>query len=102
MQMNEQQIENDIQAKDLIAPRITPDSIDALIVGEQYYVFPNTTTTICLLHLANGYTVTGESACVSSSNFDEEIGRHIARSNARDKIWSLEGYLLRNTLTMMG
>ena len=44
-------------------------------------------------------TVTGESACVSESNFDAELGRTIARQNAREKIWLLEGYLLRQKLT---
>ena len=51
--------------------------------------------TICILTLRNGYLVTGESACVSPENFDAEIGRQVARTNARDKVWLLEGYLLR-------
>ena len=36
---------------------------------------------------------------VEITYFDEEIGRSIARSNARDKIWQLEGYLLRERLS---
>lgn len=96
--MSEQSIELEIQAKGLNAPRLTPDLIDSCIVGEDYYVFPNTTVTICLLTLKNEYTVTGESACASVSNFDREIGRKIARENARDKIWALEGYLLKEKL----
>ena len=96
--MTEQAIEQEIQEKGLNAPRLTPENIDATIVGEQYFVFPGTTVTICLLTLANGFTVTGESACASPENFDEEIGRKIARTNARDKIWMLEGYLLKDKL----
>jgi hypothetical protein len=42
--------------------------------------------------------VTGESAAASPENYDEAIGRKIARDNARQKIWSLEGYLLREKL----
>ena len=61
-------------------------------------MFPGTTLTVCCLTLENGYTVTGESAAVSPENFDEEIGRKIARAEARDKIWALEGYLLRERL----
>lgn len=52
--------------------------------------------TICILELRNGFTVTGESACVSPENFDAEIGMKIARENARSKIWALEGYLLKD------
>lgn len=98
MSNTEQQIEQEIQDKGLTAPRITPEHIDNQIIGEQYFVFPGTTVTICLLQLVNGFTVTGESACASPENFDEEIGRKIAREQARDKIWALEGYLLKDKL----
>lgn len=98
VQSDEQVIEAQIQAKGLNAPRLTPADIDAQIVSEQYYVFPGTTMTVCLLALKNGFSVTGESAAASPENFDEQIGRDIARRNARDKIWSLEGYALRNKL----
>lgn len=98
MNSTEQQVENNIQAKGLNAPRLTPELIDATIVGEQFYVFPGTTTTVCCLTLKNGGTVIAESACISPANFNEEIGRDIAKRNAREKIWSLEGYLLRQRL----
>lgn len=96
--LDEKNIETEIVRKGLDAPRLTPASIDATIVGEQYHVFPSTTLTVCCLHLKNGFTVTGESACASPENFDPEIGRKIARQNAREKIWGLEGYLLREKL----
>jgi hypothetical protein len=44
--------------------------------------------------------VTGESAAASPANFDEAIGRKIARDNARNKIWALESYLLRSKLAV--
>lgn len=51
-----------------------------------------------MLVLKNGFTVTGESACASHENFDAEIGRKVAYENAREKIWMLEGYLLKEKL----
>lgn len=96
--MSEAAIEQEIQAKGLNAPRLTPEAIDATIVREQYHVFDGTTLTVCCLTLKNGYTVTGESAAASPENFDREIGRKIARQNAREKIWGLEGYLLKQRL----
>ncbi len=99
MSKDESAIESEIQAKGLNAPRLTPALIDSVIVGEDYYVFPNTTLTVCCLKLKNGFLVTGESAAASPENFDVDIGRKIARSNARDKIWALEGYLLREKLS---
>jgi hypothetical protein len=98
MSKDEQAVELEIQAKNLNAPRLTSEDIDATIAGEDYYVFPGTTLTVCCLKLKNGFAVTGESAAVSPENFDVEIGKKIARSNARDKIWALEGYLLREYL----
>lgn len=94
----EQEIEQEIRAKGLDAPRLTPDAIDAAIAGEQYHVFPGTTLTVCCLTLRNGFSVTGQSAAASPENFDAEVGRKIARAEARDKIWELEGYLLRERL----
>lgn len=94
----EKEIEQEIQAKNLNAPRLTPASIDAVIAGEDYHVFPGTPLTVCCLTLRNGFTVTGESAAASPDNFDVEIGRKIARENARNKIWALEGYLLKQKL----
>ncbi|TPE53302.1 hypothetical protein FJM51_03340 [Amaricoccus solimangrovi] len=98
MSDDEAKIEAEIQAKGLNAPRLNPAMIDAAIAGEQYHVFPGTTLTVCALTLRNGFIVTGESAAASPENFDEEIGRKIARDNARNKIWAFEGYLLRERL----
>lgn len=80
------------------APRVTEEQVDAVIVSEIYHVFPDTSLTICVLTLRNGYTVTGESACASPENFDAGLGQRLARAAARAKIWPLEGYLLRQRL----
>jgi len=53
---------------------------------------------VCVLTLKNGFTVTGESACASPENYNQEIGEKIAKENAVDKIWPLEGYLLKQKL----
>jgi Phage protein (N4 Gp49/phage Sf6 gene 66) family len=97
--MNEQDLEKEIQAKGLNAPRLTPDLIDAAIVQEQYYVFPGTTVTVACLTLKNGFNVTGYSACASPENFNLEIGAKVAKAQAREKIWDLEGYLLKEKLS---
>lgn len=96
--MTDCKIEKEIEEKGLTAPRVTPERLEEVIVSEQYHVFPNTTFTACLLTLENGYTVLGESACASKANFDADLGRKIARDNAKNKIWQLEGYLLRQKL----
>lgn len=98
MSKDEQAIEAEIKQKGLTAPRITPDDLDAEIVGEDYHVFPGSCLTICCLTLKNGFNVTGESACAIPQNFNAEIGQTIARKNAREKIWPLLGFRLRDQL----
>ncbi|MGH8037072.1 MAG: Gp49 family protein [Stenotrophomonas sp.] len=96
--MNDQTIEQEIQAKGLTAPRITPDDVAAAISGETYTVLPNGRTTVCQLTLSNGFTVEGISAAVSIENFDAEIGNKVARQNAVGKVWELLGFRLRDKL----
>lgn len=96
--MSDQLIEQEAQAKGLIAPHVTPQRIDQMIIAQDYHVVPGTTITICRLTLASGNQFSGESACASPENFDAELGRKIARDNAKQKIWALEGYALRERL----
>ena len=120
--MSDQQIEQEIQAKGLTAPRVTPDDIEANIASESYFTAadgycsnpcydpnghpheplpapaPLELLTFCVLVLRNGFTVTGESACASPENFNAELGRKIARQNAVQKIWPLMGYALKEQL----
>lgn len=94
----EEIVENEIQAKGLNNPRLVPDDIDNAIVSCTYTTLPSGKCVVCELTLKNGYTVRGESACVSKENFDMEIGKKISYTNAREKIWGLEGYLLQERL----
>lgn len=94
----DQELEYEIQNKELNAPRLTPAHIDSVMREIKYHKVPDTTTTICSIVLVNGFVVNGESAAASPENFDEEIGKKIAFENARDKIWMLEGYLLKQKL----
>lgn len=97
-QASEAQIEQEIQAKGLTAPRITPEQVDAQIQRVQFHVFEGSQLTVCCITLRNGFTVVGESACASPENFNAAIGEKIARDKAREKIWPLLGYALREQL----
>ena len=114
-------IEQEIKAKGLTAPRVTPDDLAANIASEHYFtaadgVMSNegqgkliiegidnyqalSLLTFCVLVLRNGFTVTGESACASPENFNAEIGRKIAFENAKQKILPLMGYALKQQLS---
>lgn len=93
-------VEAEIQRKGLTAPRITPADVEANIESAEYLRSGKngSTLTICILYLRNGFTVTGESACASPENFNAELGERIACDNAKQKIWALMGYALRERL----
>lgn len=108
-------IEQELQAKGLTAPRVTPADLAANIVSAHYFKASDGAKsggdviaercpaaldllTFCVLILKNGFTVTGESVCASPENFDAEIGRKIALENAMQKVWPLMGYALKQSL----
>jgi len=95
---NEAGVEELIQEKKLNAPRLRPEDIEAVIVMETYTKLPSGKCLICEMTLKNGFTVRGESACVSKENFDMDVGKMVSRDDAKSKIWQLEGYLLQQRL----
>ena len=128
MSTTNESIEQEIQAKGLTAPRVTSEDIEANIASEHYFTAAKGAygdgpwargetgpfgeegrkadaldlLTFCVLVLRNGFTVTGESACVSPENFDAEVGRKIARQSAVQKVWTLLGFALKERLHAEG
>lgn len=94
----DESVEQDIQRKGLTAPRVTLKMVEDAIAGETFTVLPSGRTTICELTLQNGFTVRGESSCVSIENFDAALGQRIAREDAKRTVWLLLGYGLREQL----
>lgn len=76
---------------------ITLEGLISIIADTEYAFFKNKQT-VCCLTLKNGFTVIGESACVDPANFDETIGKEIAKKDAINNMWMLEGYRLQNEL----
>jgi hypothetical protein len=101
--VSERAIEQMIQAKGLTAPRITPEDVDANIQCTE--VVEHTTPSGQVLRWAVlttqcGYAVSGKPSCsVSSENDNAELGCAIAIKNARDEMWALMGYALKQKLS---
>lgn len=112
---DEQAIERAIKAKGKTGPRLTPELIDAQIEASFSFTALDALAalgvsvperakpslagfTLALIVARNGYVTTGESAPADPSNFDREIGVKIAVGNARNKLWPLCGWSLRNRL----
>lgn len=112
-------LEQEIQNKGAnVAPRITPSRIEDCIASVHFFTAADGVNgakrpdavigddslqslellTICVLVLKNGFTVVGKSACASPENFNADIGKDVAWRDAKEQIWPLEGYLLKQNL----
>lgn len=121
MNDTDQTIEAEIQANGAdVAPRVTPEDIEANIVGEHYFTAEdglfgrevltsasanyNSTSalsciTICVLITKNGTKLVGANeGPVSPENFNPDLGRKYARQKAIDQLWPMLGYELRSKL----
>lgn len=95
-------LEREIQAKGLNAPRVTPADLQANIVHTEIVKHVSPSGQVlrwAVLTTRNGFAVTGRpSASVSSANDNAEIGERVAIDNAKQELWPLMGYALRDEL----
>lgn len=81
------------------APKVTLESIQAKIESTEF-ILHSSLLTICIIRMFNGFMVVGKAAPASSLNFDREVGKRLAYDDAFKQLWPLEGYLLREKLSM--
>jgi hypothetical protein len=73
--------------------RVTQEEIDALLDASEVQEHVFWEKELCVSYrLPCGFTVLGRGACIDPVNFDIEIGRRVAREDAANKLWQLEGY----------
>lgn len=79
--------------------RVSLDSIKDKI-AEVAYLHPEMlpSMTICLMKMANGFVLVGQSAPADPANFNAALGIQFAEEDAIRQVWQLEGYLLREKL----
>ena len=91
------------EAKAVVAtkthPRVTEESIKEKIASV-VYTAPTQFSTLCIITMKNGWISTGFSAPADERNFDWEVGKRYAYENAFKPLWQLEGYLLREVLSL--
>lgn len=85
--------------ENVMTKKISLSELESVIIDEQYYMFPGTTCTVCLLTTKNGTYVGGISQTVVGTfeNYEGE-GRKVAKEDAIRKLLSLEAYLIKNNL----
>jgi len=100
--MNAAQIEQAIQAKGLNAPRVTPDELMDNIADVEYVKHVSKSGQVlrwAVITTRNGFAVAGRPSCAASSaNDDEELGKDMAFTNAKNELWPLMGYELRSRI----
>lgn len=75
--------------------KVTLDMINAKIAKIDFVDRPcDTTLTLCIITLDNGFSVRGESACVDPNEYNRDTGRLYAESAARSQLWLPMGFLL--------
>ena len=103
--MNDQTIEQAIQAKGLTAPRVTPADITENIIHTEYVKHVSQGGQVlrwAVITTKNGCAVVGApSVAVSPANDNEEIGQEIAFANSKNALWPLMGYALKEKLSQV-
>ena len=75
------------------------DMITAAVVSSDFHVLPGTQITVCTITLRNGTKVLGYNyGAIDPARQDWKQGRQAAYDKAREKVWELEGYALRERL----
>lgn len=100
--MSDQQIEKQIQAIGLTAPRVKPEDLTANIIDTEFVTHVSKGRKVlrwAILTTRNGYAVVGNpSVSVSPENDNEQVGRQVAYENSRNELWPLMGYALSEQL----
>lgn len=112
--MSEAVTEQELEAK-AVALRVTEKFFNDTILSVNYLNVGNAICltdqedheshhllTLCILVLKNGFTIVGKSACASPENYNKDIGERIALADAKDQMWPLLGYALKDHLMYGG
>lgn len=79
--------------------RVTPAMVDAAIESRFDQAISGTLTSVCTLKLKNGAVVVGTNyGAIDPDKHDWMRGVELAYQQARDKVFELEGYLVRQRL----
>ena len=78
--------------------KVTQEDIDALLDSaevEEHTFHGKELVVSYRLTRRGGFTVSGRGAVVDPTLFDINVGRQVARQDASNKLWQLEGYILQ-------
>jgi Phage protein (N4 Gp49/phage Sf6 gene 66) family len=72
--------------------------VSKAIVRAEYMRVPDTNSIVCALVTQNGHVVIGQAHCQPATTYVEETGQKAAFTDALNKLFDLEVYLLREAI----
>jgi Phage protein (N4 Gp49/phage Sf6 gene 66) family len=81
-------------------PRVKPEDVENAIGSVKFITHER--LTLCVITMKNGFMVTGESVCVHPDLYNQEVGETLSKNRAKEKIWTLLGYVLRERIHQSG
>lgn len=88
--LNDEELKTELENSP--AERVTPEYIESRIAKTEYVLCGNSTT--CLIHLDNGFIVSGFAACAKPENYKQAVGEKVSYDNAYRQLWGFFGFLL--------
>ena len=73
---------------------ITQELVDSMIKDVHVQTMLGKTTVV-VVELVTGFTITESSSCVDPANYDEKYGAEICMEKIKDKIWYGLGFMLQ-------
>lgn len=68
------------------------------LAAHKYAPEPLRSLTFCVLVLQNDFMISAASACVDPATFDAEVGRSVAFQKAKEQLWQLLGFRLKDQM----
>lgn len=88
-----------VDGEEVFPLSVTEKYIDSLLEGAeisvQTFAGKCTVVNVCL---ANGFTLSASSSCVSDMNYSEEVGYTICMNKIKNQLWEMEAYFLHKIL----
>ncbi|MES3016223.1 MAG: Gp49 family protein [Bacteroidota bacterium] len=95
--LNDKELAEKLEASP--AERVTEEYMNGRIARKEFV--KSGTSTTCLIHLDNGFIVSGFSACAKPENYRQDIGEKISYDNAYRQLWGFFGFLLVENGTLV-
>lgn len=75
---------------------VSPEEVDALIIGQQFLEVAPKQTVVAVLYLANGQCVIGEAHLLNPEQWNADRAAELARADAVRKIWPQVAFMARD------